>query len=368
MNYYLMETQLSGSYREVFERAQLYAAMKNIDTDFMDERLSELYDMLITAQAENKPAERIVGRDTDAFCRDMFEDFTLAERLRSLPKREFTCMVLLFVLSLIDFYTESGFAGFFSFKVNVLPYIIGLVIGTVMVLISSGIILPAAYKKQNKNSDTWSVVLIVVFLVLIIGSIAVSNKLDLKLMMPGAPLILISGGYVVLYLAARSVWRYKKYGTIFDEQKRMRKKAYSTRQLSGIAPFATQVEIELMKIWRKKCGKLVRRGRYTPETVIEKFKKDERMNDIFDKALFWFYVALYIAAVIGTRFDGESALSDTLVFAAVLGAAEFFIYRFFIRAFRSGAAVRKHIIAEAEKSGMNMPDYLDSVLEANEDK
>lgn len=368
MNYYLMETQLDGSYRKVFERAQLYAAMKNIDTDFMDERLSELFDMLVTAQAENKPAERIVGKDTDAFCRDMFEDFTLGERLRSLPKREFTFMVLLFALSLIELYTESSLAEFFSFKVNVLPYISGLIIGTVMVLISSGIILPAAYKRQNKISDTWSVIMIMVFLVLIIGSVAVSNKFDLRLMMPGAPLILISGGYVLVYLAVSSLLRYKKYGTIFDEQKRMRKKAYSTRQLSGIAPFATEVEIKLMQIWRKKCDKLISKGRYTPETVIEQFKKDERMNDIVDKGIFRFYIVLYISAVIGTCFDGESTLSDTLVFAAVLGVVEFFLYRFFAKAFKDGAAVRKHIIADAEKSGLSMPDYLDGRLAEFEDK
>lgn len=368
MNYYLMETQLDGSYRKVFERAQLYAAMKNIDTDFMDERLSELYDMLVTAQAENKPVERIVGKDTDVFCRNMFEDFTLAERLRFLPKRMFTFMTFLLVLLLVNFYADDGFLRFFTYETDMLPYFIGLATGLVMVLISSGLILPAAYKNKNKKSDTWSVVMIAAFFVLVFGSLYVSNKLELSLLMPAAPMLLVSGGYVIIYLAVRSVWRYKKYGTLIDEQKRMRKKAYSMRELSGIAPFATQDEIELMKTWRKKCDKLIRKGKYTPETCIEKFKKDERMNDIADKGIFWFYIALYLFAVIFTRFDGESTLFDTLVFALILGVAEYFIYRFFIKAFRSGAAVRKHIIADAEKSGLSMPDYLDGRLAELEDK
>lgn len=63
-----MENELTGKYREVFEKAELYGVIKNIDSKVQDEMMMNLFDILLSAQKDGKPVEKIIGTDIEALC------------------------------------------------------------------------------------------------------------------------------------------------------------------------------------------------------------------------------------------------------------------------------------------------------------
>ena len=61
MEFELMKEQLNGEYRKVFEAAWIYGIMKNVSNEMLIDRLTELYDILLTAQTEGRDVRRIAG-------------------------------------------------------------------------------------------------------------------------------------------------------------------------------------------------------------------------------------------------------------------------------------------------------------------
>ena len=65
-----MAEKLQGDYRLVFEKADMYSTVSGSgDQNIEDDRLMNLFDLLIEAQHEGKPVEKIVGNDIEAFCK-----------------------------------------------------------------------------------------------------------------------------------------------------------------------------------------------------------------------------------------------------------------------------------------------------------
>ena len=84
MEFELMKEQLNGEYRKVFEAAWIYGIMKNVSNEMLIDRLTELYDILLTAQTEGRDVRRIAGSSTERFCKDLYGDYTPFDRLSSL--------------------------------------------------------------------------------------------------------------------------------------------------------------------------------------------------------------------------------------------------------------------------------------------
>ncbi len=49
-----MAEQLKGRYREVFERADLYGTLNGFEQEVLEDKLMNLYDLLMEAQHEEK--------------------------------------------------------------------------------------------------------------------------------------------------------------------------------------------------------------------------------------------------------------------------------------------------------------------------
>ena len=68
MNLETMKSQFSGDYRTAFDGAYKYGLTQSFPVAYFDEKMAELYDLLLTAQTDGKPAEKIVGTDIETFC------------------------------------------------------------------------------------------------------------------------------------------------------------------------------------------------------------------------------------------------------------------------------------------------------------
>ena len=252
--------------------------------------------------------------------------------------------------------SDEKAAGFFSADTNIMPWLFGIGTGLLLSLAGMFVISPLSHRFRKVKNESWSFMFLVMFAALIIGSVTLGGKLGLELTVPAAPVIVASGGYAFVYLVIRSLWRYTQYGTVFDEQKRMRKKAYSAKKLLKNGDFGRDVEKKVIEMWQKRCDMYIKKGRYTAETCVEKFKKDEKMNDITGMV---FNAAMLLIWLVSVIFEARGDdLVGTLIYAAIIGVLLFLWAKFVNNAMNSGAVLRKRLISGCGESGMTMPEYL----------
>lgn len=79
--YYQYKANLNEIYRPVFEQVETYVFAQNIDVKTREDRMGELLDIFLNAQAEGKPVSGIVGNDIDRFCKNFCSDFTIKNRI-----------------------------------------------------------------------------------------------------------------------------------------------------------------------------------------------------------------------------------------------------------------------------------------------
>lgn len=353
MEFELMKEQLKGEYRQVFSEVLVYGSMKNISADMLTDRLTELYDILLTAQTEGRDVRRITGSDRERFCRDFFGDFTPLERLRELPGRFYSFAWVIFVMELLPFTADAGSNE--KAVSNILPYLFGIGLGVVFELMCSLVILPLMFRNRKISPETWNNIAIVGFAAMFFGMLISQDSISAQLNVPSLPLVICSGAYIAIFFTVRSVWRYKHFGTIRNERKLMLKDSYY-KNLSSV-----RLELIVMNGWKKQYERLSSRGKVTAEGYLDKLKSSEHINDIVDRGFDLFVAVIYLASVIGTAAASEG-ITDILVFALISGVISYFIWRFFSKAFRQGAGVRKKLISQCETAGKTMPEYLEDRL------
>lgn len=79
--YYQYKVNLNEIYRPVFEQVETYVFAQSIDVKTREDRMGELLDIFLNAQAEGKPVNSIVGNDIDRFCKNFCSDFTIKNRI-----------------------------------------------------------------------------------------------------------------------------------------------------------------------------------------------------------------------------------------------------------------------------------------------
>ncbi|MCD8366514.1 MAG: hypothetical protein LUC48_00575 [Clostridiales bacterium] len=124
------------------------------------------------------------------------------------------------------------------------------------------------------------------------------------------------GIYLAAYYAVRGWWR--RMHNIQPPQK-----------LRMMDLVAEDLPRELLKQYEQKNERLLRRGKppVTPEEYTEKMRRQNRLERRFRGMWWWLMMAAYAGLVVWVALD--SALADTLVFAAILCAIAFAMRRFF---------------------------------------
>ena len=354
MNLELMKQQLTGEYREAFSAVWVYGTMKNIAADLLEERLTELYDSLYTAQIEKKDVRRIIGSSTERFCKNFYEDYTFADRLRQLPALlyRWAWVVLVMVLLPLSGSSERGTTQ------NILPILFAIGVGLVFELVCRFVFLPLMCRSRKIKSGTWSNIAFISLIVMFAATIVFQASLSVELEVPALPLAIGAGAYIAVFFAVRSYLRYKEFGTIRDVRKQMRKDSYY-KEISD-----QQLEQTVLKTWQKQYTKFSSKGKATPDSYIGMLKKNEKANDIANTAIDLFMAACFISIVVNKVQDYQG-VADLLVYLAFMGTLMFFFWRFISGAFRRGSAIRKNLIRECETAGQTMPDFITERLAVN---
>ena len=361
MNYSIMETQFHGEYRAVFTKALSYLFTLSLQEDYADEKMADLYDLLLTAQTQNTPVERVVGKDTERFVREFFSDYSLMDRLRSVAERIKTLAWIMLIIEMLTICgDEHPVQNFFSIRVNVAAYGVGLLLGMVLLVIHA-FLRPTVLRAKKMDSSKWSLVLGGIFIVLMVVSIVLLHDLTFEL--PAAPIVFGCAAYLIVYYSTCAVLNYRRYGTVQNVRKKLYKDSYySSLQDKDID---RQCKEAILKGWKKRYAKQIKKGKLTEEQCLDDAKKYERFEKIGARVTDVLFVIIPLLFV--WQVARESEWLDTLFFAVLIAAVEFAVWRFFRKIEAGNTMRRNRFLTDCEQRGMTLPAYVEEKLNAPEE-
>lgn len=371
MNVNEMEKNLTGAYNEAFSTAVQYAMTKGYTKEKINESMSDLYDILLTAQEDGRPVEKVIGKDISYFCKNYFGKYSVFDFLKSTGEFIFRACIFLVIWELLIFVFYSGefmaFMGgkadltpyifglsiaYMDEKADLTPYIFGLSIAIVTNVISFFVVAPLT-AKNRKVGDLSNVILCIAMFAAVFLSTEYKLPIDANVKVWVVLTILVS--YIVIYFTIRSVIRYRKYGTICD----IYKKAFKENWKKAYQDYPMQKGV--LEGWQWRYNRLLKKGKVTEETFLEKLKKEQKINVVVDKVTTVFMVVLAVPFAVDILRDSE-ALWAGLIGVGVFCLIVFFAYSIFMKPMKKSTVVFGKLLNECEKSGMTMPKFIEEKL------
>lgn len=350
MDYSYMAEQLRGEYREVFEKTELYGVLSEVNTDVQDDLMMNLFDLLLTAQEEQKPVAKIIGPDMEKFCKEYFRNYDWRERMKNFPVDLYRLMRVIFILELLDFFCLEENVDLLHAQSDITPYLGGFGLSLILTMIIDIFIRPMIFRLKIKP-----VIYYVGFLLVWVGAIALCVWLTdgMILGIPMFPVLLVSGIYIVVYLMIRSVWRYRHYGSVHRPYSEAKEFERSTERES-----MEQLMLEMMvKKYKNKNKRLEKKGKrgMTPGEYTEQVRGEyEKLRHSWKWGILIF-AAIMLPAIIFTALS--STLWDTVLFTLVLCVIESGIYWFIFRMEKNNNQIRKDILDACDSQGISVIEY-----------
>ncbi len=357
MNYKAMENKLTGKYREVFEKAELYGIVKNIDSKVQDEMMMDLLDLLLSAQEDHKPVEKIIGTDMEAFCKSYYQQYSLKERARHLPKRIYGLAKLVLSLQALEIlFLQEEKISFLQVESDIAPYVIGLGIGMIFLFLIDVFFRPIIFKSNKLNNNRIYSMLLVLFAAAVIGAVVITDKMPVAIEIKSYSILIGTSLYIIIYLLVRSIYRYKKYGTI-RKLKNIENEYENSSVLSSIgASIDSNLPKELAKRYENINKKRKKRGKQeiTPEEYME-LLRDETRKLSNTKGIMIFYIIFTAAIIMITAFTSEPA--DALIFAVIICTIEYSVYKMCKKANAGIVKARQKVFDHCEEEEKNIIEY-----------
>ncbi len=354
MDYIWLSDKLKGEYRDVFSKAEVYAEIRNISGDSLNDMMMDLLDFMLTAQNEGKPVEKIVGSDIEKFCGEYFSNYTIKNHLLEIPKYLYRLMWFVFVIELVTifFMMSEGEFKLFDATTDMSGYFIGFVEAWLVVLLCNLLIRPFMFRWKWLTSGVLNaIVLVFTGAMLFIGLWMFGDN---HLEVPVFPVLAISGCYILIYFAVRSVRRYRHHGSIRKE-----KEPFEKGGSRGVfQQIQKEVPEELLKRYNKKNEKLERKGKQpmTPEEYMELLKRENVRTRRGDKFGMILVALVVLGVVIQTALTSEPL--DTVIFLFVILVAEIPAMLLF-RLGEKSTAYREWIVEECDRRGITIIEYVE---------
>lgn len=319
MNPHLLAENLSSPYKDVFERATIYASLRNIAEQDAEDALLNLYDSLYTAQTDGRPVNSIIKTDVEDFLQTYFDGLEAVRFLDKLPKHTFSLTKLWFITEVVIMVLDV-LSGQQPQAANLSYLISGLAITGIISLIGRPLY-NFLVKSNCLKPNTFYPILLSLLVALFLTSIELSKRFPLKL---PAPWGLIWAALLFAPIALYRLYRnYSTYGTWRDLEEWQSKKQQKAQKKEEFEQLA---EKALYKKAQKDYQNLLVKGQ-DGEALLQKYTKDLRFHRVTDKCLFWFCVLVYLLAL--WPVVGKDSLTDTLIYASFQGIVLTTIFLFF---------------------------------------
>ena len=358
MNFHSLEKGLTGEYKEAYKKVSTYAAMKNYSGDSIEEQMTELYDILLTAEKNGKPVQSIIGKDTESFLHSFFSEYGAKERVMNSLTIIYRLAVLMLIFAAFDvFAADSPKEMLLNGSIAPQNIIGGFLTGFAFTILTSTVFAPRAAKSRKNDSNKWLGLTVVVFGVLLVAEVLLMKHFKDKLgflSVSCLPYMICCAAYITVFLVCRAVYRYRTYGTVRNVTKQL----YSDAHYKSIDD--AEMKYMTMKRWQKTFDKMLRKGK--TEEDFEKAVRNEIKNQKTGNVIFVVTtVSLTLISIIKVAM--ESALTDTILYAVIITVIEGLLIRFFLRTFKSGEKTTREIIDECESEGVSMSQFIKNKLD-----
>lgn len=357
IDYNAMAEQLTGEYRTIFEKVELYSDMNGIPEEIKADRLMNLLDLLTTAEADQKPAAEIIGSDIQRFCKDYFADYDMRIKISEIPEKIYDVARPLLVILLLDiFLLEHPTKNIIYMKSDILPMISGLMVGILLAILLKYLVGPIIYRSKKIPAIVYYFLVIVLFIAFIV--IAMNIIGDRNLQLPSFPFLVATISYIVIYLTIRSIIRYRKTGSI--RKPKLVDPEYEFHLTKSSGSHSKDLENATQKGLVKRYQRINKRrsrrnqAAMTTQEFIHKVRKEDTIgNTIY----IWGLGIFYIAIVAGMAIDEiqESGIGiGLLILLAVMSALYIPLFLFIRNCILQGARCRADILATWETQGITI--------------
>lgn len=356
IDYTAMAEQLTGEYRNIFEKVELYSDMNGIPEEIKADRLMNLLDLLTTAEADQKPAIEIIGSDIQTFCIDYFADYDIRSKISKIPERIYDIACPLLCILLLDiFLLDHPTKNLIYMKSDILPIISGIMIGILLTILLKYLIGPIIYRSKKIPIIVFYVLVIVLFIAFIVISMNIVGDRDLQL--PSFPFLVATISYIVIYLSIRSIIRYRKTGSI--RKPKLVDPEYEfhlTKSGSHSKDMENATQKSLVKRYQRINKRRFRRNQpaITTQEFIHKIRKEDAIGN---PICIWGIGIFYIVVVAKMAIDEilESGIGIGLfILLAVMSAMYIPLFLFIRNCTLQGARYRADILATWETQGITI--------------
>lgn len=354
VSYVLYKDKLKDAYLKAFDYVEAYAVAMDVPDQDLEEMLNHLLDTLYEAQENGKPVEKIVGSDLKQFCENYFQDYTyLGNFMKNLAPMFYRFSIFIFLFSLVELGQLEEDVTLFHATTDVGGYLCGAICGILAGIIATAVAKTFLFRSKKFTHKMFTWMVIVIFVVAIVLSMIICE--DVNIMVPLFSVLLVSGGYIVLYKLIELVRRYQKYGSIKKSVEEKYTLKDTMKEMWNSANRDNQYELldTLVKMYQKKNARLSKRGKegITPEAYTEKVRKDAKM----EKYNLPYFVVLFIICVVGPVFFTEfEGVGDLIVFLVIMIVVEGGILRFLYKCSKAGCEEKAALIAQCDAKGITL--------------
>ena len=331
-----MAAQLEGEYKTIFEKADMYGTLEKCsDENIRDDKMMNLYDLLLQAQIDKTPVSKIIGEDIEEFCKSYFkEEAEKTSKWIGVAKIIYNIAWWGVIAGLLEVLLPEEEGGFGSFlEVDIMPIIVGSLLG-----FGLGFPIWVAKKTVLKSKKLKPIalyfLLLFVFAISVVATGVISVKIGIEWNVKAGNLLIFSGLYVVIYLLLRGIWRYRDHGTItrYSKEEKRRRKEEKEEKEAFNKDVSKRNVAQTAKDMKSRYKRLSRRHekKYAKPMTLQQYK--EKLNkELKSLDRNWiFYLVMDALLVLGPTIHimVTDGLTVAVICVVIMVVAFFFVNRF----------------------------------------
>lgn len=360
-----MGNMLSGEYKEAFQKIDLYGSMNNVNVDVYEDRMLNLYDMFTAAQSEEKPVDKIIGKDIESFCQDYFKVYEKSYPIKKVIGRIAYLSMIMFVFSAIEilWQIDEGIK-LNDMKVDIIPFLVGCGVGVILLVLCK-LATKNLIFKNDKIKPMFYYIFILLFIII---GIVIANKFlgDYAVDLPLLPVLIVSGVFSFVYYGVTAIVRYKKTGTI---SKMTKADKAERKEFDKEIEFQSGVK-ESAQIMAKRFEKLRKKNekKGKPEYTYKEFTKvivdEAKYTGVYNLIMILIFVTATVVPAVKSCLAGEYVEGG--LYAGIFGTLMFFVARLMVKSLNEVKRENLHVLKECEEQGIDVIEYNKRINESDE--
>ncbi|MCD8053593.1 MAG: hypothetical protein LUF00_06050 [Lachnospiraceae bacterium] len=220
-----MKEMLRDEYRETFARAESYGRISDLEEEYLEDCLADLGDLLYTAQEKGTPVEKLIGSNPEAFCRSYFSAFTVKDRVKHVCGTFFKDTWGLLVINLL-LLVGDGLGGVDLWTIPTNWYTGWFLAFDVSFILFYNVLFSSVLRRVYFRIRHGEMIQTVGTICLVLLSLFLGQRFrDVLSEVPALLVVILSGGYILLYLLVVGHSNYRRTGHLFDPERKQRRSA-----------------------------------------------------------------------------------------------------------------------------------------------